>query len=324
MACTLIPSSGVARPLAEAPGWGGELAVTGVFIRKQSQFDTDDDNQVTADLDNSGQQTESGLPLPLGRLDYTLEGLKTQYFLGNSRDNVSKGQIAIEFGVTHQFDDSSQLTAAYFPRLPISGETWKDPYLQLQPRVETMERAQGGRLTWENIAGTLLIAEYAFAVNRIDEEASGSSLAFLDDAERALLNRDAFLQRVSIDSRLPLAPGVMLKPGVFYTLADAAGEANSFDQYGLRLQSIYRKDRHFLTATLTYSRLSGTVTNPVFGTRQADDSMSLFALYSYAEPFGWKNWNLLGIGFWQQNDSTINFYDSDTLGLGVGLGYRWR
>ncbi len=320
----VAPGRPPVRPLAEAPGWGGELAVVAGVNRKQSQFETDDDNRVTADLDNSGQQTSEVLAFPLARLDYTLPSLKTQYFLGNSRDNVAKGQIAIEFGVTHRFEDQSQVTAAYFPRLPFSGETWKDPFLQDQSREETLERAQGGRLTLENIAGSRWTAEYAVAVNRVDDEQSGASLVDLDAAERGLLNRDALLQRARVELRVPLGPGLFLKPGLYYTIADANGAANSFDQTGLQVQAIRQRGTHFLTATFDYSQRRNDADNPVFGAAQKDDLASLFLLYSHFDPFGWKNWSLLAVGYWQSNDSNIGFYDEEGFGAGVGLGYRWR
>jgi hypothetical protein len=217
-----------------------------------------------------------------------------------------------------------QVTAAYFPELPFFGDTWKDPYLVATPREETEERAQGGRFSLERIAGSMFSAEYAFAVNRVEDELSGTSLGFLTQADQGLLNRDALFQRVTLDYTKPLSRNLILVPGVYYTQADADGDANSFDQYAARLQTIYKTGQHFVTTTITYSHQSGDSENPVFNSRQVDEQYSVFMLYSYQQPFGWKNWRLSGVGFWQQNDSSIAFFDESSLGAGIGIGYSWR
>jgi hypothetical protein len=48
----------------------------------------------------------------LPRIDYTLPGLSTQFFLGNSRDQVSRAQFQYELGLTHRFADDSRLTSS--------------------------------------------------------------------------------------------------------------------------------------------------------------------------------------------------------------------
>ena len=312
------------RPLAEKSGWGADLALTVGYSQKQSQFNVDDDNRVTQDLANSGKETSEALTFPLARVDYTLEDLKTQFFVGNSRENVGKGAFQIELGATHQFKDNSKLTLAYFPELPFIGDTWKDPYLTGQAREKTEETAQGGRMELSNVGGSLLDIQYAFADNNIDSELSGSNLAYLSDLDRSKLHRDAIFQRVSIDHLVPLSANFMLKPGVMYTQADAKGDANSSDEYAIRLQMIYRQSQHLLTGTATYGHLKAKANNPVFGQREKTDRVSLFALYKYQKPFNLDNWSLLAIGFLGETDSNISFYNQSGLGVGIGAAYSWR
>lgn len=316
-------SNSYARPLATKSGWGADLAIAAGYSQKKSQFNVDDDNNVTKDLSNSGKETSEALMLPLARLDYTLDDLKTQFFIGNSQDNVGKGAFQIELGATHQFEDNSKLTLAFFPELPFVGDTWKDPYLTNQAREKTEETAQGGRIELKNVAGSLLDVQYAFADSNIDSELSGSSLT-LSDIDRSLLHRDAVFHRVSVDHMLPLSKNWILKPGVLYTRANAKGDANSSDEYALRLQMIYRESRHFVTGSAIYGRLKAKANNPVFDKREKNDRVSLFALYTYQKPFNWENWSLIGIGFFGKTDSNIDFYNKSGLGLGIGASYKWR
>ncbi|MFD2228620.1 DUF2860 family protein [Alkalimarinus sediminis] len=312
------------RPLAEKPGWGADLALTAGYNQKQSQFNVDDDNSITQDLNNSGKKTSGLMTFPLARLDYTLESLKTQFFVGNSRENVGKGEFQIEFGGSHQFNDNSTLTLAYFPELPFIGETWKDPYLTGKVREKTEETAQGGRIELKNVAGSLLDVQYAFADSEIDSELSGTNLAYLSDLDRSKLHRDAFYQRISVDHLFPLSANFMLKPGVFYTRANAKGDANSSDEYAIRLQMIFRENRHLLTGSATFGHLKADVENPVFDKKEKTDRASLFALYKYQKPFNLENWSLLAIGFLGETDSNIDFYSRSGLGIGVGAAYAWR
>ncbi len=319
-----IVSSANSRPLATKSGWGADLAITTGYSQNQSQFNVDDDNRVTQDLTNSGKETSEALVFPLARVDYTLEDLKTQFFVGNSRENVGKGEFQIEFGATHQFQDNSKLTLAYFPELPFIGETWKDPYLTGQAREKTDETAQGGRIELRNIGGSLLDIQYAFADSTIDNELSGSNLAYLSDLDRSQLHRDAIYQRLSADHLVPLSGKFFLKPGLLYTRANAKGDANSSDEYAFRLQMIYRESRHFLTGSATYGHLEAKATNPVFNQREKTDRISLFALYKYQKPFNMEDWSLLAIGFLGETDSNINFYNRSGLGIGIGASYEWR
>lgn len=322
MLCTISNAS--ARPLATKAGWGADLALTTGYSQTQSQFNVDDDNSITQDLNNSGKETSKALLFPLARLDYTLDDLKTQFFVGNSRENVGKGEFQIEFGATHQFNDNSKLTLAYFPELPFIGETWKDPYLTGQVREKTEETAQGGRIELKNVAGSLFDVQYAFADSQIDSELSGTNLAYLSDLDRSQLHRDAFYQRLSVDVMVPFSANFILKPGILYTRANAKGDANSFDEYAIRVQMIYRENKHLITGSATYGRLEAEIDNPVFNQREKTDRASLFALYKYQKPFNLDNWSLLAIGFLGETDSNISFYNKSGLGIGIGAAYEWR
>ena len=319
---TSIATATDARPLADRPGWRAEIGLVAGLVSRRSQFDTDDANRVTPDLTNSGRRSEDGVIFPLARIDYTLPGLATQFFLGNSRDQVSRAQFQYELGVTHRFADDSRLTLAWFPKLPFQDETWQDPYLVGSPRVVTDERFQGGRLAVERIAGSRLTLKYAYAESDVKREHSGEGLG-LTATERGLLRRDSRYHRIEGELDLRLDERWSWQPALQYTNADADGAANSYDEARIRIGLRGREGRHGMVANATLGWRDHDRANPVFGRATDSTRWGLFAIYTYAEPFGWERTGFNLIAGYSRQDADITFFDSEGGVLTAGLNYRF-
>ena len=118
-------------------GWGVKIFLNVGYVSDQSQFDTDSDNAVTPDLESSGEKiTDTGF-FPLARLDYTLSSLKTQFFIGQARENIVRGLFQYEVGVAHMLGEKALLEVAYSPDVLNSNKTWEDPYVTGIARVKT-------------------------------------------------------------------------------------------------------------------------------------------------------------------------------------------
>ncbi|GLS84052.1 DUF2860 family protein [Paraferrimonas haliotis] len=311
------------RPLAQEPGWQFTVNVNAGVGQSQSQFNPEDDNAITEDLENSGQQVTKFIGFPLLRAAYTQEDMKTQWFLGNSLDNVSRGEFQLEAGVTHDFATGTRATVALFPDLPFFGKTWSDPYLVGKPRTETEQKNWGGRIALDYIWGSPVSVKYGYANNEVKLEQSGSALP-LTEQQRDMLNRDGDFHRVEVEGFLPLAKGLFFQPSVIYTLADNKGEAMAYDEWGGRLALTYSKNKHRITTNVSYSSREYNGDNPIFeNKRQEDEKLGLFALYLYSKPFGWEKASISVIAAWSQTDSNIEFYKSDVLAGAVGLAYRF-
>jgi len=128
--------------LAKQAGWEFALGLNLGYSDSRSQLNTDDDNALNDDLNNSGQAISKTLSFPLASARYTFAGLQTQIFVTDSREQISTAPFQYELGITHLFNNRSQLTVAYFPQLPFFNETWQDPYLTGSPRRITDENAQ--------------------------------------------------------------------------------------------------------------------------------------------------------------------------------------
>jgi len=318
----LISCSVVAQPLTKEAGWEFTLSVHAGYSVGESQFDTDHDNQITNDLNNSGQSNSSVLVYPLGRIQYTLDSLKTQFYLGNSREQVSTAKFQYEFGVIHQFGEQSKLTVAVFPKISLFNETWKDPFATNTKRQITDQKIGGARIAVDNILGTGLTVQYAIASSSIDEELSGQS-QLSDASEIALLKRDSLYQRVEVGRTFPISPGVLLKPAFQYTNRNANGDANSYDQYTGQLSLLLFKKRHSLITTINAGVRLYKRENPIFNDKQDLIHTGLFSIYSYQRPFDWQDWSWTAMFGYTQENSDISFYDNKGVIISTGMVYRF-
>lgn len=323
MTLSLSCYSVFAEPFVENVGWDGGLYLVPVGLTQKSQFAAENENRLTDDLNNSGKTSNLFTAFPLISLNYTPNGSQTSFFFGNGQENVTKGQIAMEFGLVHSLGQDDKITFAMFPELPFSGETWKDPFLIGQDRQKTNERAAGGRIKFEHTGDHSFDMQYAFMKNSMDEEESGNSLAQLDNQMRAMLNRNGEFHRFNINMSFTVGQSIIIIPGLQITASEAQGDANDFAEGTLILQSIYLTERHFFSTALRIGRKESRVENPVFNLPQNEETLSLDAMYKYAEPLGYKNWSLLGVAMWKNSDANITFYDSQSAVFGIGLGFTW-
>jgi len=313
-----------AKPLAEDSGWEFTLSLNAGYVSGQSNFSVGDDNEVINSLDNKSQSEDSFIAYPFARVQYTSEDLSTQFFLGNSRKQISISQFQYEIGAVHQFANKSTLTAAYFPELPLLNDVWADPFLVGQKRVETEQNTQGARIEWGRIAGGPITLKYAYARSRIEDENSGDSLSTqLSIAEIQALRRDSDYHRVAVETMFPIASKVFLKPTLQYTARLADGDANSYEEYDFQLGLLIFKGRHTSITTFNVGATLYDETNPIFNRRQDSVNVGIFSVYSYEQAFNWKPVTFSLIAGYSQKNADISFYDEQGLILLTGLAYTF-
>jgi hypothetical protein len=318
----LVSSYGAADGLSKTAGWEFTLNLNAAYTSSQSQLNTDDDNEITDDLNNSGKSTSSTILFPLGRVQYTLEDLNTQFFLGNSRDQVSTAQFQYELGVTHLLVDSSKLTVAVFPKLSLFNETWKDPFLVGGKREVTDQNVGGGRIALENVLGGPLTLKYAIASSDIDDEQSGlSQLTNIDEINA--LKRDSIFQRFEVETMFPISKGIFLKPTLQYTNRNAEGDANSYDQYTAQLGLLVFRPQYSVITTINTGVRYYQEENPIFDQKQNTRQFGILSIYSYNKPFNWENWSWTLMAGYNEENSDIRFYDTKGLILSTGMVFQY-
>ncbi|MCP3871184.1 MAG: DUF2860 domain-containing protein [Gammaproteobacteria bacterium] len=302
-------------------GWGFKLYLNAAYGDSRSQFSTDSDNAVTSSLDSSGENVSGFALRPLVRLDYTLSDLKTQFFVGQGKGNVVRGQFQLEVGVSHMLGEKAFLELAYFPELPGFNKTWEDPYVTGIARSKTDQDTQGFRIRWQNAFDTPFTARYAYASTRIEDELSGQFLG-LSLTERSMLERDGDYHRLTGEYDLVYGKKTKLTPLFSYTRGNTDGKALGYDGYqvGLEVSRAFNK-RHFASVFVDYEHRRYLDSNPIFDQRQKDDAFGISATYAYKAPFGWKHTRIIALARYDRSSSNISFYESR--GGGVAIGFGW-
>lgn len=327
LASSLLGLGGVAiaKPLAKSPGFSGTLGINAGVNDTQSQFNIDDNNEQTQDLNNPGEDVTTVVLFPFFRLAYTTDDLQTQYFLGQSPENILNSAIQYELGVTHKFDKRQSMTFAYIPHVPFLKETWSDPYLTNAPRKKTDIDSSAVRLAYKFAP---VQVEYAYASYSLEDEQSGSQNTACSGQsctvkEQASLNRDSDYQRLSLESFIPMWKGTQAKANVFYGTQDAKGESQSFDEFHYSLSIMTKFEDHFFSVQAAFNDREYDAENPIFGQVQEEDVVRYSFIYSYTEPFNIKDSNLNILYQNKDNDSNIAFYDSSTQFFSVGMSYNF-
>jgi hypothetical protein len=318
-------SVAIAKPLAKSPGFSGSIGINAGFSNSDGQFNTDDDNAKTDDLSNTGEAISTGLLFPFFRLAYTTEDLKTQYFLGQSSQNILDSAIQYELGVTHQFDKRQSMTFAYIPHVPFLKETWSDPFLVGAEREKTDIDSTAVRVAYKFMPVQI---EYAYASYDIEDDQSGAQINACGGQtctaeEQAVLKRDSDYQRLSLESSVRLWQGMFAKANVYYANQDSKGESQSYDELHYSLSIMTKYERHFLSVQAAFSDREYSAENPIFGQTQEQDATRYSLIYSYDKPFNIEDSNLNVIYQNKDIDANIDFYDSTTNFVSVGMSYNF-
>ena len=304
-------------------GWGIKLYLNVGYGSSHSQFDTDDDNAVTQDLESSGEKIKDTGVFPLARLDYTFSNLKTQFFLGQAKNNIVRGLFQFEAGVAHMLGEKELLEVAYSPKLLSSSKTWEDPYVTGIARVKTDLSAQGVRIRWRNALDTPLTLRYGYASSDIDDELSGEFLG-LSQSQRSELDREGDYHRLTGEYTVFTNDTTKVTPLLSYTRGNTDGRAMGFDGYRIGLETKHAiGKRHLTSLYFDYEHRRHLESNPVFNERQKDDEFSITGTYSYLAPFGWKNTRIIALAKYDRSTSSISFYETKNAGVSIGFGWAY-
>ncbi len=324
-AALLLGSSSVlanAKPTDEA-GWVFTLNLNVGYFGGKSNFSTSDDNKVIEEpLGKPTQSSSATVVYPLGRIQYTTQNQRNQFYLGNTSEQVSNAQFQYELGYIHQFDTMGRVTLAYFPELPLFNTTWEDPYLVGEERTETDEDSQGARIAWQQAFGSPLTFKYAYAKLDVDNEMSGVGQG-LTDTQRALLNRDSNAHRFEVETMFPVAKGWFLRPALQATYRDSNGEAVAFDEYTAKLGVLRFAAPHTFIFSLDAGMREYNAENPIFNQTVDENQFSSFLIYDYAGIFGIEKASLNLIAGYSWNQANVDFYDSEALVTSIGMTYRF-
>ncbi len=310
------------------PGWGGFVnlgvgvgSVESNFLARLTGVDVD---LSSSRIDEFGSPDDEDVTLPMGALNvgYTFASGKTRVFLGNDLSDFVQFDQATVAALRHDTDKLGRFQVGLIATAGIQTEVYEDPYQLGVDRRETDRRRIGGRITWDRILGSQFELQVTSVERELGEERSGEGLG-LSAADRALLDREGDLHRVELGYRFDLGGGHFLRPRVAYIDRDLDGDAMAQDGYELGASYVYFAPRVNFVANLFYQQMDGDAVNPIFN--DVNDADSIFASASIWFPgaFGWKNWMPRVTVAWGEDDSDIDFNDTQASLFSVSLFRRF-
>ncbi|OZG74139.1 hypothetical protein BTA51_03705 [Hahella sp. CCB-MM4] len=311
------------------PGFKGTVSVIiGAGKSEPSHASVGDDNKEIDSVSAEHKKENTAMFGIVGDLTYTFDNRQTQLFLTSPEIPAVFGDSLVELGVRQRLKNETQLSFSYIPFISgVGKEVWEDPYLTGSDRKETDQEINAFKFAAENILKLPVAIEYTFGTVDIENEHSGASLigqpGGISADEAKLLRRSGDFYRVALGSTLPLSESVFLSPQIGYTSLDADGQAQSFGGYGGGLELTYMFGKYVLTTGLAYESYQYDASHPVFAKTREEDLISANISLTVKEPFAWKNTHMSWFTSYSNEDSNIDFYDSEEASIGVLMGYSF-
>ena len=317
----VITGSAQASGKKAGQGFSGHIQPVMGFVSTKSLSSVGDDNKRIDSLDQEAAYETEFLPALLWNLGYTFEGGKTRIWAGSSEALTTRDISPMQIGITQTLGDGTRLSLSYAPAL-FDEDVWQDPFLVGRDRAETDMSSQGFRMAAASVFGVPLSLGYTFTSIDVDQDLAGASRG-LSSAQRASLKRSGKRHQADVSYDIDLGHGFTLSPGAQYTLADADGDANSFDRFGGDLALTYTVGRVTLFASGALYCSEHDASNPVFNLTREDDIYAVSTGITIASPFGLEHISVSLMSMYRQEDSNIGFYDKEQFINGIGVNWSF-
>lgn len=328
--CVALPAL-AAKQVAEEPGISGFFTLGLGAIDSESNmlattFGADLGDDTIDDPTQDPDSESSAIPLVGLSVTYTFENKATELFFGSSLEDFLRFDFSTAIGVRHQVGDVGIFEVSALATL-IATEVWEDPYLAGSARDETDRTATGARLEWGSILGSGFDVRVSSREVDIDDERSGDALVAattITAAEQELLDRNGDIIVASVVYNWKIEEGRIFSVSVNSIEHDLDGEAMSYDGTSVQLAYAARlNDRSRMVANVLFGSFDYDEENPIVDETNEKDLTGLTFTYFLSDPFGFKGW-VGNAGFvYSEEDSDIDFYDSNATMVSVGVLRRF-
>jgi hypothetical protein len=242
-----------------------------------------------------------------GELTYTLANRQTSLFLSCLADDSG-----VALGMRQDLGDWGHIRiAGTFD----AQEVWKDPYLVGVKRSRTDETAVGLSLEYEQIAGTGFLFSSHLVGVEVDEDRIGK--------REKRLRRDGHRYTLATGYQFALGDNGMVIPTVSYIGNELRGDANAADEVALGIGYAWSDGSWSVDAGAAVGRKLYRERHPVFNKSRTATSLDLSLIAGYYEPFGLAQISVYSLLAYGRVTENIDFFDSDTVCAGLGLGYHF-
>ncbi len=324
------PAAMAIEPIPSTPGWRGFVVAGGGYADLTSNTVAgnnliDIGQPVIESVSQRPRSDDTMLPFVTGEVNYTF-GNGWQAFFGTALEDAVTLDGVTQLGARKDLGSAGALQGGFmFSGIPT--QVWEDPYAEGVRREETDRDSTGLRLQWDRILGSAVELTLSWRDVSIDTERSGEGVASVACAAACqdLLRRDgdqyhfdaAYLFRLGAGQRH------LLRPMVRYTIDDRDGEAIAGDAYRLQLSYIFLGQGYNVASNVAYGSASHDARNPIFGRKTDSDRFAIDTTLFYRLPTDSGRWQAVGSVLWGEDDSEVNFHDSEVTTLNLGVMYRF-
>jgi hypothetical protein len=294
-------------PRADEAGFGGEIIVGGLWENtRRSQLDASNGNDRIDTLAQNEDRETDTTPAITGELSYTLANRQTSLFLTEHDYNAG-----VALGVRQNLGDWGQLQIA---GTYMAQKVWKDPYLEGVKRSRTDETELGLSIEYTKIAGTGFLFSSDIVGVEVDEDRIGK--------QEERLRRDGYRYTLATGYQFALGGLGVVIPTVSYTGNELRGDANASDAVALGIGYGWSNGSWSVEAGAAVGRTHYRERHPVFNESRRATTLDLSLVTGYHEPFGLSRISVYSFLAYGRVTENIDFFNSDTVCVGLGLGYH--
>ena len=326
----VAPAAMAIEPIPATPGWRG-FVVGGVgYLDLKSNLVAgnnlvDIGHPVVDSVNQRPRSDDAVHPVITGEINYTFGG-GWQAFFGTSLEDAVTLDGVTQLGARKDLGSAGILQGGVlFSGIPT--QVWEDPYAEGVKRKETDRDSTGARLQWDRVLGSAFELTFSYRDISIDTERSGEGVTSVtcDASCQQLLRRDGDQYQFDASYLFKLGEGRrhLVRPMVRYTINDREGDAISGDAYRLQLSYVFIGDGYTVASNAAYVSSSQDASNPIFGRRTDADGVVLDATLFYRLPTDSRRWQAVGSVLWGEDDSDVNFHDTEVTSLSLGVMYRF-
>jgi hypothetical protein len=324
------PAAMAIEPIPSTPGWRGFVLGGAGYVDLTSNLVAgnnlvDIGQPVIDSVTQRPRSDDTFHPVVTGEINYTFGG-GWQVFFGTSLEDAVTLDGVTQLGARKDLGSAGILQGGFlFSGIPT--QVWEDPYAEGVRREETDRDSAGVRLQWDRVLGTALELTFSYRDISIDTERSGEGVTSVacNAACQELLQRDGdqFHFDASYLFRLGEGQRHLVRPMVRYTIDDREGDAISGDAYRLQLSYIFLGQGYTVASNVAFGGSSFDARNPIYGRKTDSDRFAIDTTLFYRLPTDSGRWQAVGSVLWAEDDSEVNFHDSELTSVNLGVMYRF-
>jgi hypothetical protein len=330
VALGIAPAAVAIEPIPSTPGWRG-------FVLGGVGYTDVNSNLVAGNglvevgrpkISSIFQQPRSDSavhPVFTGEVNYTFAS-GWQAFFGTSLEDIVTLDSAAQLGVRREIGDLGIVQGGMLlSAVPV--EVWADPYAENVERKTTDRDSRGLRLQWDRIMGSGAEVTFSWRDVEIDDEQSGQGVTSVTcDADcQALLRRsgDFYALNASWLFRLGEGRNHLVRPMLRFVSDDSEGAAVAGDGWRAQLSYAYATPGYTVVATGAFGQRNRDEANPLYGRRTDANQSALELTCFYRLPIEGGRWQAVGGLLWGDDDSDVDFQDSEVASMSLAVMYRF-